>query len=151
MTPQYIKINEDGDKTYWKNKEMTILHREDGPAIEWVDGYKAWYLNGNPHREDGPAIEHPNGAKNWYKHGTRHREDGPAFEGSNGSKEWRINGKLHREDGPAFEGANGDKTWALNGERMSEREFLLKTAKETILTMDEIAAKFGVDVIKIAK
>jgi hypothetical protein len=21
------------------------LHREDGPAIEWADGSKAWYLN----------------------------------------------------------------------------------------------------------
>jgi hypothetical protein len=107
MTPQYIKINEDGDKTYWKNKEMTILHREDGPAIEWVDGYK----------------------------------------------EWRINGKRHREDGPAYEGADGTKFWYLNDEKLTEREFLLKTAKEIILTMDEIAAKFGVDVskLKIAK
>jgi hypothetical protein len=84
---------------------------------------------------------------------TLHREDGPAFEGSNGSKEWRINGKLHREDGPAIEWDYGDKTWALNGERMSEQEFLKRTAKETILTMDEIAAKFGIEVgkLKIAK
>jgi hypothetical protein len=22
-------------------------HREDGPAIEWADGTKSWYLNGN--------------------------------------------------------------------------------------------------------
>ena len=22
------------------------LHREDGPAIEWADGTKVWYLNG---------------------------------------------------------------------------------------------------------
>ena len=78
-----------------------------------------------------------------------HREDGPAFEGSNGSKEWRINGKLHREDGPAIVWWDGTKSWALNGERMSEREFLLKTAKETILTMDEIADKFGVEVSKL--
>ena len=153
MTPQYIKINEDGDKTYWKNKEMTILHREDGPAIEWVDGYKVWYLNGQPHREDGPAIEHGNGAKNWYKHGKRHREDGPAYEGADGTKFWIVNGFYHREDGPAIEWAYGDKEWILNGERLTEREFLLKTAKEIILTMDEIAAKFGVDVskLKIAK
>jgi hypothetical protein len=82
-----------------------------------------------------------------------HREDGPAFEGSNGSKEWRINGKTHREDGPAIEWWDGTKSWALNGERMSEREFLLKTAKEIILTMDEIADKFGIETskLKIAK
>jgi hypothetical protein len=22
------------------------LHRVDGPAVEWADGYKSWYLNG---------------------------------------------------------------------------------------------------------
>jgi hypothetical protein len=149
MTPQYIRINEDGDKTYWKNKEMTILHREDGPAIECVDGYKVWYLNGNPHREDGPAIEHPNGAKNWYKHGKRHREDGPAYEGVDGTKFWIINGLYHREDGPAVEWWDGSKEWILNGVRFSEQEFLLKTAKEIVLTMDEIADKFGIEVSKL--
>ena len=84
-----------------------------------------------------------------------HREDGPAFEGSNGSKEWRINGKLHREDGPAFEGRwwDGHKEWWLNGEHLSKQGFILKTPKEIILTMDEIAAKFGIETskLKIAK
>ena len=32
MTPQYIVINEFGTKHYYKDKEMTIFHREDGPA-----------------------------------------------------------------------------------------------------------------------
>jgi hypothetical protein len=107
MTPQYIEINSSGSKYYYKDKAMTILHREDGPA----------------------------------------------FEGSNGSKEWRINGKLHREDGPAIVWWDGDKSWALNGERLSEQEFLKRTAKEIVLTMDEIAAKFGIEVskLKIAK
>jgi hypothetical protein len=103
MNPQYIEINSNGSKYYYKDKSMITLHREDGPA----------------------------------------------FEGSNGSKEWRINGKLHREDGPAIVWWDGTKSWALNGERMSEREFLLKTAKEIILTMDEIAAKFGIEVSKL--
>jgi hypothetical protein len=60
---------------------------------------------------------------------------------------------LHREDGPAFEGWNGSKSWYLNGEKLSEQEFLKRTAKETILTMDEIAAKFGIETskLKIAK
>jgi hypothetical protein len=44
---------------------------------------------------------------------------------------------------------DGDKTWALNGVKLSEREFLKRTGKETILTMDEIAAKFGVEVSKL--
>ena len=86
---------------------MTVSHREDGPAIEGYDGYKAWYINGKRHREDGPAIEYLWGGRSWY----------------------------------------------LNDEYLSEQKFLKQTAKETILTMDEIAAKFGIKVskLKIAK
>lgn len=36
--------------------EQDQLHREDGPAIEYDNGAKAWYINGKRHREDGPAI-----------------------------------------------------------------------------------------------
>jgi hypothetical protein len=46
-----------------------VLHREDGPAIEWLDGKKEWWYYGNLHRDDGPAIEYANGYKSWYKHG----------------------------------------------------------------------------------
>ncbi len=44
-------------------------HREDGPAIEFVDGDKQWWLNGELHREDGPACEHADGYKSWFYHG----------------------------------------------------------------------------------
>ena len=79
----------------------------------------------------------------------RHREDGPAFVSSYGIKSWILNGLLHREDGPAIEHYNGNKDWYLNGEYISQAEHARRTAKETILTMDEIAAKFGVDVSKL--
>ena len=49
----------------WYN-EKGKLHREDGPAIEWADGSKEWFLKGRIHREDGPAIEWANGYKAWY-------------------------------------------------------------------------------------
>ena len=103
MTPQYIYIDEDGDKFYFKDRDMTILHREDGPAVEGYDGINFWYLNG----------------------------------------------KLHREDGPAMETSDGDKAWYLNGEKLTEQEFLKRTDKEIVLTMDEIAAKFGIEVSKL--
>jgi hypothetical protein len=32
----------------------------------YPDGTKLWYLNGKLHREDGPAIEYLNGYKEWY-------------------------------------------------------------------------------------
>tara|TARA_R110000868_G_scaffold46524_5_gene153627 strand:- start:7733 stop:9010 length:1278 start_codon:yes stop_codon:yes gene_type:complete len=92
-----------------------LYHREDGPAIEGVDGSKAWYINGIRHRDDGPAIEWYDGSKEWYLNGEWHREGGPAYEAANGDKYWYINGKLHREDGPAYEGSNGTKKWYLNG------------------------------------
>jgi hypothetical protein len=103
MKAQYIKINSFGSKCYYKDKQMTILHRTDGPA----------------------------------------------FEGRWGDKEWRIDGALHREDGPAIEWWDGNKSWYLNGDRISEEEFIRQTAPEIILTMDEIAAKFGVEVSKL--
>ena len=107
MKAQYIEITETGHKFYYSDREMKNLHREDGPAVEYVNGDRVWYLNGLFHREDGPAVQ-------W-------------------------------EDGP--------KWWYLNGQCISEAEHKRRTAKETILTMDEIAAKFGVDVskLKIAK
>lgn len=46
MTPQYICIDEYGNKSYYNDKEMKVRHREDGPAIEWADGDGFWYLNG---------------------------------------------------------------------------------------------------------
>ena len=32
----------------------------------WANGNKSWYLNGKLHREDGPAIECVNGSKYWW-------------------------------------------------------------------------------------
>jgi len=66
---QYIRIDTDGDKFYFKDKAMTIYHRTDGPACEWADGSKAWWVDGKRHRLDGPALEWSNGAKFWYVDG----------------------------------------------------------------------------------
>ena len=52
-----------------------------------------WFYNGNRHREDGPAVEFVNGKKLWYLNGKLHREDGPAVEYASGSKSWYIKGK----------------------------------------------------------
>ena len=49
-----VKINEFGDKFHYVND---VLHKEDGPAIEFSYGRVDWYKNGKLHREDGPAIE----------------------------------------------------------------------------------------------
>ncbi len=103
MEAQYIEITELGSKFYYKDREMTILHREDGPAVEWSDGDKKWW----------------------------------------------IDGKLHRTDGPAVECSDGSKVWYIHDELISEAEFKRRTSPEIVLTMDEIAAKLGIEVSKL--
>jgi hypothetical protein len=66
MQEQYIRITKHGTKIYYKDKAMTIYHRLDGPACEYADGDKAWYVDGKLHRIDGPAFEHADGYKSWY-------------------------------------------------------------------------------------
>jgi len=68
MPKQYIETNRAG-KFYFKDPDMTILHRIDGPSGEYLDGSKAWCLNGKLHRLDGPAMEYSNGNKVWYVNG----------------------------------------------------------------------------------
>ena len=62
---QFIHIK-NGNKFYYSDRQMTVLHREDGPAYEGYDGHKEWWLNGKLHREDGPAIAYTNGSKAWF-------------------------------------------------------------------------------------
>lgn len=55
--------------------------------------YSAWFFNGVLHREDGPAIEYESGTKEWFSNGVRHRKDGPAVERTGGYKYWWFYGK----------------------------------------------------------
>ena len=50
----------------------------------------SYYKPGHIHRLDGPAVEWGNGYKSWFKHGIKHRIDGPAVIWSDGSKEYYI-------------------------------------------------------------
>lgn len=94
MRERYIKIDSEGNIFHYCDKFMCFFHREDGPAIEYANGGKFWYIEGSIHREDGPAAEFPNGDKMWY-----------------------VKNKLHREDGPAKEYADGRVAFYLNGEK----------------------------------
>jgi len=97
---QTYKVTVDEHKTIRWYNDKDEYHRLDGPAIEWANGTKEWYVDGKLHRLDGPAIE-------W----------------SDGSKEWWVDGKQHRLDGPAIEYADGFKAWYVDGKQMSEKEF----------------------------
>ena len=61
------EIDGDGNK-FWRNSQG-LLHREDGPAVEWHDGNKSWFINGQYHREDGPAHTWNNGGQSWWING----------------------------------------------------------------------------------
>lgn len=98
MIEYKVTVDTDGTRKWYNTKGQ--LHREDGPAVEYPNGTKSWYIGGKPHREDGPAIEYPDGRKRWY-----------------------VRGELHREDGPAVEFGSGDKRWYIRGEKLTEKEF----------------------------
>ena len=96
--------------------------------VKVYNTYAEWYnLEGKLHREDGPAVEYADGDKIWYINDQLHREDGPAREYADGTKYWHLNGELHREDGPAVEYAIGYKAWYLNGKNLTELEFNQRT------------------------
>ena len=69
----------------WKNANGE-RHREDGPAIEWANGSRNWFINGIAHRVDGPSYEDVNGYSEWWKHGKLVR------------KEWHVQGVLTRRE-----------------------------------------------------
>jgi len=59
--------------------------------------YKVYLLDNEYHRTDGPAIEFVNGRKEWWIHNRLHRLDGPAVECTNGCKEWWVHGNKYSE------------------------------------------------------
>ena len=62
-----MSIDNAGDTVWRLNGQY---HREDGPAIEYLDGDEDWYLHGDYHRTNGPAIVWHDGDEDWYLHGS---------------------------------------------------------------------------------
>jgi len=120
-----------------KYDDYKVLHRIDGPAAEYANGDKIWYVNGKRHRLDGPALEYANGDKKWYVDGKLHRVDGPAVEYANGDRFWLVDGKRHRVDGPAVEWVDGRGSWYVEYKRYNEKEFnkLIEEVKELPLAL----------------
>lgn len=59
----------DNTGTIRYRNEQGLLHRTDGPAIEYADGTSAWYVNNQLHRTDGPAVERADGTREWWANG----------------------------------------------------------------------------------
>ena len=74
------------------NKNKNKYHYKDGTTSENLDSSKAL------HRTDGPAIEYDDGTKFWWVNGKCHRIDGPAMEWVDGAKEWWVDNKFFLEE-----------------------------------------------------
>ena len=69
MAKQY-KIKNQFGTFYYKDPAKTIQHRTDGPACEYKNGNKMWFVNGAKHRLDGPAVVYfISGDNLWYVNG----------------------------------------------------------------------------------
>ena len=139
----YVTVAAAGTTCWYKDTKCNVLHRIGGPAVEYTNGRKEWYQNGQRHRTDGPAVENANGSKFWYQNGQRHRTDGPAVEWADGTRYWYQNGQLHRTDGPAIEYADGDKRWFIDGGELTEAEFLSATQPVVEMTVADIEKLVG--------
>jgi hypothetical protein len=87
-------------------------------------GTRRYYNSaGDLHRDEGPAVEFVDRSEQWFQDGLCHREDGPAFITARGTRKWAINGRLHRTDGPAIEWSDGGREWWVGGVKYTEQEY----------------------------
>jgi len=137
MQPE-MTTDDIGTKRWYLNNQ---LHREDGPAVIWLDNGTAWYLHGQLHRVDGPAVSGPDdGYEAWYIGGLLHRVERPAVIQADGSERWYLHSKLHREDGPAVIWPSGIVGWYLNGKELTEDEvWAIKFKKQVDEAVDNAA------------
>jgi len=86
-----VTVYPNSGNTYWYKPGTKILHRENGPACEWGNGVKEWFINDSKHREDGPAVEW-NEKKEWWLDGKIYSEEQYAVEMNrrNGSCEGKV-------------------------------------------------------------
>jgi hypothetical protein len=88
MSESKMEIDEMGNKI-WRNSKGE-RHRTDGPAVEYNNGYKVWWVDGKLHRTDGPAVENSDGNKAWYMNGK--------YLGKNDTGFWALWDSLSDED-----------------------------------------------------
>lgn len=104
------------------SRELT-LHREDGPAIEFHNGGKEWFLNGLRHREDGPAMEWEGDQREWFIYGKRHRIDGPAIEYSKLRAD--LNDKEYNDNLIDYDNDASNYSWYIDDVSCSQLEHSL--------------------------
>ncbi len=66
----------DGSGTHFWHDQEGRLHRTDGPAIEWTNGDREWWVRARLHRIDGPAVERADGRCGWWINGREITDEG---------------------------------------------------------------------------
>ena len=170
LVPKAVKKTR-ADKVYTKEEFDKLPKEKQTGCIIYPNGNKFWYKEGKCHREDGPASEFNNGKKEYWLEGfaysekefkqklTQPNKDKPAVEGKiwtsekfnklptekqtgcfkfyDESKRWYKEGNLHREDGPAVEFKDGNKLWYLEGYIYTKEEYNSKLNNEKVYTEEE--------------
>jgi len=105
-------VDHNGIKWWYKDG---ILHREDGPAVEWPHGYQQWWCKGffvGGGDKPDPVL--------WERLTSVEANGGPLLNGhivdTQGTHWWYRDGKHHREDGPAIVRVDETKVWYFNDE-----------------------------------
>ncbi len=79
-----------------------FIHRDNAPAIVYSDGYQCWYRHGQLHREDGPACEYIALADStvFYNNNLLYSRRGPIIEYKNEkeTKFWFLNGMRYSQE-----------------------------------------------------
>ena len=78
-----LKVDDNGE--HYKTK--------DGYRFEDVDGNILWYRNWVLHRLDGPAVEFANGSKSWWVNGEQMMSEGQF----NRRRAWMVKNNLLNE------------------------------------------------------
>jgi len=75
MQKYYVQVFPNGNTFWYSDPECEIVHRENGPAVEYANGTKVYYQNCKRHRLDGPAIEYDNGDGEYWIDGVQYTKE----------------------------------------------------------------------------
>lgn len=93
------RVKTSGDIIWYKDKDLKIISRLDGPAIENTNGYQAYVVDGKFHRLGGPAQIWDENNCNYFEDDKLHRLDGPAcIRSSPRDNQYFIKGKCFSKE-----------------------------------------------------
>jgi len=75
MQKYYVQVFTNGNIFWYSDPGCTIIHRENGAAVDRFDGYKEYFQNGKLHRLDGPARIWPDGTEQYWIDGVQYSKE----------------------------------------------------------------------------